>query len=190
VTSDSWMCKACTYFNSNKSEKCSLCASSRNKFSQKEKQKEWSCPICSNKNSASRELCDMCSHDPKSEPMDYENVDASSQKGSNQYDNRERHESDADDAYYPKGGGGVQFRSPLPSSSSSINSRESTLSPSLTYRSQKAKSTVKIYANATGQAERFWNSIVNYCKEQGHKFVDNSFPPCDKSLFIGFFFYL
>jgi ribosomal protein L40E len=185
VTSDSWVCKACTYFNSNKSEKCSLCASSRNKFSQKEKQKEWSCPICSHKNSASRELCDMCSHDPNSEPMDYEDVDAASHKGSNQYDNLK------DDAYYPKGGGGggVQFRSPLPSSSSSINSRASTLSPSLTYRSQKAKSTVKTYANATSQAERFWNSIVNYCKEQGHKFVDDSFPPCDKSLFIGSFFF-
>ena len=132
----------------------------------------------------------MCSYDPNSEPMDYEEVDAS-QKGSNQYDNvRKQHndnETDIDDVYYPRGSGGssgVQYRSPL-SSNTTFNSRASTLSPSLTYRSQKAKSIVKTYANATSQAERIWNSIVNYCKEQGHKFVDDSFPPCDKSLFIG-----
>ena len=188
IATDRWVCKSCTYFNSNKSEKCSLCASSREKFSKREKKKEWQCPICSHKNNASRELCDMCSHDPNSEPMDYEEVDAS-QKGSNQYDNvRKQHndnETDIDDVYYPKGsGGGVQYRSPL-SSNTTFNSRKSTLSPSLTYRSQKAKSIVKTYANATSQAERIWNSIVNYCKEQGHKFVDDSFPPCDKSLFIG-----
>lgn len=192
IATDRWVCRTCTYFNSNKSEKCSLCASSRDKLSTRERQKEWQCPICSHRNSASRDLCDMCSHNPNSETMDYEEADAS-HKGSNQYDNiRKQHndnECDIDDAYYPRGSGGsVQYRSPS-SNNTAINSRASTLSPSLTYRSQKAKSIVKTYANATSQAERIWNSIVNYCKEQGHKFVDDSFPPCDKSLFIGSFLF-
>ena len=43
---------------------------------------------------------------------------------------------------------------------------------------------IKTYTNATNQAEKIWKNILKYCKEHNHKFIDDSFPPCDKSLFI------
>ena len=64
---------------------------------------------------------------------------------------------------------------------SHTNNNNSTLN---TFRSQKAKSIQKTHANATNQAERIWNNIVKYCQEHRIKFVDDSFPPCDKSLFV------
>lgn len=33
---------------------------------------------------------------------------------------------------------------------------------------------------------RVWKKIVRFCNESGYKFVDDSFPPCDKSLYIDF----
>ena len=51
-------------------------------------------------------------------------------------------------------------------------------------RSQRAKSTAKTYINAHTEAERTWRNIISYCKEKRHKFVDDAFPPCDKSLYI------
>jgi len=58
----------------------------------------------------------------------------------------------------------------------------STLSQSmLAHRSRTA---YKNYANATSRAERIWKNIVSYCKTNQITFVDDSFPPCEKSLYI------
>ena len=56
--------------------------------------------------------------------------------------------------------------------------------PSPTSRSHKAKLLIKKYANSTSEPEKAWKNIVKYCKLINYKFVDDSFPPCDKSLFI------
>ena len=34
------------------------------------------------------------------------------------------------------------------------------------------------------EANQKWNEIIDYCTKNNEKFVDDSFPPCDKSLFI------
>ncbi len=61
-------------------------------------------------------------------------------------------------------------------------SRSSTLNTSIV--AQRSKTAYKNYANATTHAERIWKNIVSYCKSHQITFVDDSFPPCDKSLYV------
>lgn len=49
---------------------------------------------------------------------------------------------------------------------------------------QRSKTAYKTYANATTHAEKIWKNIVTYCKMNSITFVDDSFPPCEKSLYI------
>jgi calpain-15 len=48
----------------------------------------------------------------------------------------------------------------------------------------KSRSIAKAYTDASEEAERAWKKIISYCREHRQQFVDDSFPPCDKSLFI------
>jgi hypothetical protein len=38
--------------------------------------------------------------------------------------------------------------------------------------------------NSAENETKIWKNILWFCKEYGYKFVDDSFPPCDKSLYI------
>ena len=183
ITGDSWVCKTCTYFNLEKTDRCLLCNSSKENSANAHV--EWSCGICSHKNGPTRDICEVCSNGRDHEPMDFET-------STNQYDNNSRtlkkqHHDDGDDdiedIYYPR----ANTSNAGGDHGTANTSRASTMNLSLTYRSQKSKSVINTYAKATCQAERTWNSILKYCKENNIKFVDDSFPPCDKSLFIGGF---
>ena len=60
----------------------------------------------------------------------------------------------------------------------------SVLNSSHTSASQKSETTIANHNYASKSAEQIWKNIVSYCYENNDKFVDDSFPPCDKSLFI------
>ena len=72
---------------------------------------------------------------------------------------------------------------PIKNSNNNNNSLNNSLLGTTT-RKSAAQRVHATYAQANDEAERTWNSIVKYCQRNGHKFVDDSFPPCDKSLFI------
>lgn len=61
-------------------------------------------------------------------------------------------------------------------------SRTNTLNNSIV--AHRSRTAYKNYANATSRAERIWSNIVSYCKKNQITFVDDSFPPCEKSLFV------
>ena len=51
-------------------------------------------------------------------------------------------------------------------------------------RGQESKNIHKIYLNSIDEAKTMTNNIVEFCRLNNiDKFVDDSFPPCDKSLF-------
>lgn len=134
---------------------------------------DWPCEICSYKNKANTSVCVVCSYDKddiQNNNFYYNNPNNSNVKPSQYLTNQKGVSSNTTNR--------TNSINNQPTSSSSSSS----LSPSS--RSQRAKSINKTYANATTKAERIWNSIVKYCKEQNIKFVDDSFPPCNKSLFI------
>ena len=170
-----WVCRKCTYFNTDGGEECALCSAARERSASKNgaKRVEWKCAICSHRNKSNTEKCEVCANGKEDQPMETDEKSAHA----NQYDNvsnnnnnNNNDDEDSDEVVYPK--------------SSKSSRAGSSRNLSLTFRSQKAKSIIKTYTNVTSQAERVWNNIVRYCKEQQHKFVDDSFPPCDKSLFI------
>ncbi len=231
---DRWVCKRCTYFNSNSETKCILCATTRellydeatndNPLLNNERtsstasttsnissnsstngstsssssggstsstgsnisskrlvmaEDDWVCEICSYKNKPNTSVCTVCSYDKDDIQNNnfYYNSTNSNIKPSNYYKNNKNKINGSNST--PTG---VPTSSRANTNSNVINSNMNTaLSPS---RSQRAKSIIKTYANATTKAERIWNSIVRYCKDQNIKFVDDSFPPCNKSLFI------
>lgn len=115
-------------------------------------------------------MCELCANDVENLLRD------------EQYDNRPVDDDDDDVVQYDNF---MRSRDDLNNSSNNNSDYYNfTMNPSLTYRSQRAMSTIKTYTNATNQAERIWRNIVKYCKEHSHKFIDDSFPPCDKSLFV------
>jgi calpain-15 len=50
-------------------------------------------------------------------------------------------------------------------------------------RTQQAKAINDIYLHSIEEAVQLWKNIVSYCQKNKHKFIDDGFPPCDKSLF-------
>lgn len=60
----------------------------------------------------------------------------------------------------------------------------SVLNSPLTSTPQKSETRIANHNYASKSAEQIWKNIVSYCYENNDKFVDDSFPPCDKSLFI------
>ena len=184
-----WVCKKCTYLNSNTMVNCHVC-NAPSSLLERTKQRnlinnsnnnnsnniiignkeDWICQICSHRNKSSKTNCVVCLN--LKDLMNYESSGSSNSAGIIENDDDD---DDDNDVYYS---------SSIYNNANSSATRSGTLNPSSTFRSQKAKSIIKTYANATNQAERIWKNIVKYCQEQGHKFVDDSFPPCDKSLFI------
>ncbi|CAF0703089.1 unnamed protein product [Brachionus calyciflorus] len=154
---DKWICKSCTYLNTNNDKKCVLCQTAKEE-NEKNFVGSWTCETCAHKNSSKSQTCEVCSFSKDYQQMEVDEPDIQD------YDNNYA----TDYAEFVNS-----------SHNNTLNNNQS-----LTYRSHKAKSLIKQYANATNQAERIWNNIVKYCKENKHKFVDDSFPPCDKSLFI------
>ena len=50
-------------------------------------------------------------------------------------------------------------------------------------RGQESKKKNKIYLNSIDEAKAMSQNIIKFCQENRHKFIDDGFPPCDKSLF-------
>ena len=50
-------------------------------------------------------------------------------------------------------------------------------------RAQQSKAIHDIYTHSIEEAIQLWKNIVFYCQKNKHKFIDDGFPPCDKSLF-------
>lgn len=123
--------------------------------SDKENKKAWTCEICSHKNAAGVNVCELCA---------------------NNVENVLGLDDDDDDGDNSP----VQSHSLNRSLSSTAGDYNSTMNASLTYRSQRAMSTLKTYANATNQAEKIWKNIVKYCKEHVSRHHCTSCPcACD-----------
>ena len=176
-SSNKWICNMCTYLNVKSSKSCALCNSSRENSGNKAVKSsrlspdtppmgtnEWNCDVCGKTNKQNSNMCKVCTNEKNRNVImnDYDNFN----------DETDEHKIE----YRLK----MTARDSVKSHRPGLNS----LSPTATYKSQKAKSIIKTYTTATSHAERVWNNIVQYCKENGHKFVDDSFPPCDKSLFV------
>jgi hypothetical protein len=158
---DRWICRVCTY-NNNTGDHCMLCNSVRNDNSEAASRsllnaKDWKCEVCSSKNRASANTCAVCENDRAGRMrMEFENEPSAANKSN-------------------------------VSPSSATSAVNSSLNNSLMTRSSHTRSAKKIdatFTTATQEAERTWTSIARYCKAHGIRFVDDSFPPCDKSLFI------
>jgi len=236
---DRWVCKRCTYFNSNSESKCILCATTRelnfdennqstaksdtnnnnqqrthsttsttsnssnsstsinhgstgstssngstsstnsNHHKNSKFMEEWICEICSFKNKSNSSVCIVCSYDKD----DIQNNNFYYNNNNNPKIKPSKIANSTKTGSGGGGGGATAATSVATVSTGNMSSNVSTaISPA--NKSQRAKSIIKTYANATTKAERIWNSIVRYCKEQNIKFVDDSFPPCNKSLFI------
>ena len=177
-SNSNWVCQRCTYFNAAKTDTCLACNWSPRHQEHLVRDKATSatsasaststltCRLCSYKNAANATRCAMCSHRTNSD-----NVNGSEEEEDDDDDD------DDDDVQY-------QHLSSQHRAANNTSSSSSLLNTTSTSRALKAKSSIKAFANATTQAERTWNLIVNYCKQNRHKFVDDSFPPCDKSLFV------
>lgn len=135
VLTDKWLCKACTYFNDTSTTKCLSCnapremSSEASRSSDASKQsgragpsgsrhsKEWVCEICSHRNRANTSVCELC-----------ENNEDNLVNTNNNNNNQEPTSS-------------ATRSLSLVDSSDYFNA---TMNPSLTYRSQKAMSTLKV----------------------------------------------
>lgn len=144
-----WLCRSCSYLNEQSADRCLSCSTPKEEKSSSKpaatatmrkssNSKEWTCEICAHKNTSKTNVCELCENNVENILNDDEEERRSS---INPYDNSNTSSSNGGDYY------------------------NSTMNPSLTYRSQKAMSTLKTYANATNQAEKIWKNIVKYCKE-------------------------
>jgi len=185
TTSGEWMCKKCSYVNSHSDDICILCETERelsilnttvtsslstlttntNLLSQSLLTFDWQCEICSFKNKSTTNTCVMCSFERKQlveqeliVDMNDLNFRANSVLSRNQI-------------------GGSRAMSRVHNAIVNAHQHHHVID-------KRAKSMVNTYMDATSQAERIWKNIVNYCKQNRIKFVDDSFPPCNKSLFI------
>lgn len=174
-TAGEWMCKKCSYLNSHSDDICILCETERelsilnatvtssvSTLNQSSLLSfDWQCEICSFKNKSTTNTCVMCSFERQV--------------------TEEELIVDMND---------LNFRANSVMSRQISGSRLSRVHNALVTANhhhvveKRAKSMVNTYMDATSQAERIWKSIVNYCKQNRIKFVDDSFPPCNKSLFI------
>jgi calpain-15 len=163
-----WMCKKCSYMNSQTDDICILCETERelsilnstittgtSLLNQSLLSFDWQCAICSFKNKSKTNKCIMCSYEK--EDLDEDLI------------------VDLND---------LNFRANSVVSRSVSRVSRVNAPQSLSLIDKRAKSMVNTYMDATSQAERIWKNIVNYCKANRIKFVDDSFPPCNKSLFI------
>lgn len=168
--SGEWMCKKCSYMNSKNEDVCILCETERELsimnstitgsiLNQSLITFDWQCEICSFKNKSNTNVCVMCSYEREVSPLDEDVI------------------VDMNDLNFRANS--VLSRNNLGSRMSRVNAHHH-----LQTVDKRAKSMLNTYIDATSQAERIWKSIVSYCKENRIKFVDDSFPPCNKSLFI------
>jgi calpain-15 len=157
--------------------------SNKEQVENEQKSSKWVCNTCTYlNNSSNEERCWLCSTaKPKSKPSETWTCSICSHKNKSHKSKCPVCLNEKDNS---SGCNKEDKEEEEAAAIANLGSKSSSASSSAVFRSQKAKSIIKTYANATTQAERVWNNIVNYCKEHGHKFVDDSFPPCDKSLFV------
>lgn len=125
-----WLCKVCTYLNDHSADKCLSCNSGKNESGppdsaaassqarpggSKKYSSQWVCEVCSHKNPPNTQICELCENN-------VENIlnDDDDDVVSLPFDGNNRSLS-LDGDYF-----------------------NSTMNPSLTYRSQKAMSTLKV----------------------------------------------
>lgn len=60
----------------------------------------------------------------------------------------------------------------------------STTDSSINNRRLESISVTDLYDNDIKEATKLYDNIINYCRQNLTKFVDDAFPPCDKSLFL------
>ena len=175
-----WSCFSCTFNNFDKDLICDLCKTPRrnnpanmplkNNELKPRSANEWICMQCTFINDISKNTCHVCEHVREAaisqsswscEICSYKNdlqTKICIKCAFNGDDNLE-HESQKSIAKH-------------------TNSHNHSI------MSQRSRSTYTNYAAAAFDAEKNWNNILQYCSKNKSNFVDPSFPPCDKSLYI------
>ena len=183
-----WTCSECTFINFDQDEKCELCNSPRQKTVKSSSPTEkknagdiWVCKLCTYINSDKRPKCGLCNANKngkiENNPWSCDACGIKNNADTNRCGTCSLNKSNSAMETYNN-----DYDNNYPTDYN--NFMDASKFTSLTSRSHKAKSLIKQYTNATNEAEKVWKNIVKYCKQNNHKFVDDSFPPCDKSLFI------
>jgi hypothetical protein len=73
--------------------------------------------------------------------------------------------------------------STLDNNNSNYASLDTSMQSLRSSRAQQSMAINDIYMHSIEEALQLWRNIVDYCQKYKHKFIDDGFPPCDKSLF-------
>jgi hypothetical protein len=172
-----WQCKICTLVNNIEDRECLACKSKKpeanNDFNSIKT--VWICDKCTFINKRSNDICEICGFFNEiltltkktwtCELCSFHNTDLKSNKckvcGSQSRTLFFQHQNSIDDEYQSLG--------------SAIS-----LVPK---RVQESENVYKVYLNSIDEAMVIYENILEYCRKNWHHFVDDSFPPCGKSLF-------
>jgi hypothetical protein len=187
-----WNCQRCTYGgNIETSDECSICSSRRGTRAnvQSNNNNEQNCKTCGNKitnNASSCQVCGVIIPNNRRSRND-KNNNIKKKTAENEPDIKITDIVKTKDNWICSKctfSNSKTDKSCAICHTNSINDFPPKSSQTASLHSQRAKSMKTTYEKATNNAEIIWKNIVLYCKVNKHKFIDDSFPPCDKSLFI------
>ncbi len=157
-----WACEKCTLLNEASAKKCAVCEAPRPKVVEEKEEEERQrndkrprCPACTFENASTSTICEMCG----------------TVLGNRWAEEEQRRSSASYRAYRREQSqyGTAQRRPDSAASMASVR-QESELMDQL----REVEET---------EARDTWSNIVRFCKENSEPFVDDSFPPSQRSLF-------
>jgi len=147
---------------------------------------KWSCPGCTFENKASKSSCEVCGSEPVVEPKPSTSGETTDSSGSSAVGSGwpcpactlvNPFTSAACSACGATKGGANEQNNPLTSPGAASPA-------SRTIQRQKSIPVESRRKRDEKQAKEQWDNIAKYCKNNKIQFVDDSFPPAEKSLYL------
>jgi calpain-15 len=192
--SDFWQCNTCSLLNNE--DKCEFCDTSKqhsfeNKINNRDDDNNfqsikigWICKQCTFINEKTDEKCNICGlyneiiRNEKKKSENQWNCEICDHKNTNLKSNKcNRCGSQAKTFTFHR-----QNSILIDEDDENFSSLASISMASLV-RKQESKKKHKIYSNSIDEAKIMLQNLIQFCQENQHKFIDDGFPPCDKSLF-------